>query len=173
MRIEEQERVVEKRRKEIEDNALYLHDGRLAYIDGDHYRDEQGTVLQGDDDAEARRPHQQNPHASTVKEKDENDRQYDELQKIKREVQEHRGQTAGGNGEGLSNSERAAKLQNQQDEISRAEQDFGNRRQPYRRETAGECGGGLQHGLHGRHRPRINGRDNVLMGNQRSAHSAD
>ena len=56
--IEEQQRAIEKRRKVIDDNALKLHDGRRAYADGDQYRDDQGTVLQGGDNdkGEFRRP---------------------------------------------------------------------------------------------------------------------
>src|SRR5947209_6155796 len=39
-RIEQEQFVVEKHRKEIEDNALKLRDGRRIYVDGNRYRDE-------------------------------------------------------------------------------------------------------------------------------------
>jgi len=42
------------RRKEIDDRAIKLHDGRRAYVDGDRFRDENGKILQGQDHAEAR-----------------------------------------------------------------------------------------------------------------------
>ena len=46
-RIEEQERAIAKRRQEIEDNSLKLHDGRRVYVDGNQYRDENGNILPG------------------------------------------------------------------------------------------------------------------------------
>ena len=48
VQIEISQREIEKRRKEIEDNALELRDGRHVFVDGDHYRDEQGRVLEGE-----------------------------------------------------------------------------------------------------------------------------
>lgn len=44
LQIEEREIEIGKRRKQIEDNALRLRDGRSVYVDGDRYRDEQGRV---------------------------------------------------------------------------------------------------------------------------------
>lgn len=44
-RIDEQERVLAKRRQEIEDKVIKLHDGRRVYIDGNNYRDENGRLL--------------------------------------------------------------------------------------------------------------------------------
>ena len=64
-RIEQEQIVVEKHRKEIEDNALKLHDGRRVYVDGNQYRDEQGRVLEGRDRDEAAALHNQKPNAST------------------------------------------------------------------------------------------------------------
>ncbi len=64
-RIEQQQIVVEKHRKEIEDNALKLHDGRRVYVDGNQYRDEQGRVLEGRDRDEAAALRNQKPDAST------------------------------------------------------------------------------------------------------------
>ena len=60
-RIDEQERVIVKRRQEIEDNALKLHDGRRVYVDGSNYRDENGNILQGLDRSEADALHRGNP----------------------------------------------------------------------------------------------------------------
>src|SRR5579862_4040377 len=51
-RIDEQEHVLAKRRQEIEDKALRLHDGRRVYVDGSNYRDENGNLLTGIDRAE-------------------------------------------------------------------------------------------------------------------------
>ena len=45
LRIEEEQREIDKPRKQIEDNALRLCDGRRAYVDGDRYRDGEGRAL--------------------------------------------------------------------------------------------------------------------------------
>jgi hypothetical protein len=58
LRIEEEQIWVEERRKEIDDNALRLHDGRRVYVDGNRFRDGQGRVLAGADEAEAARQHE-------------------------------------------------------------------------------------------------------------------
>jgi hypothetical protein len=84
--IEEQQRVVEKRRKEIEDNAIRLHDGRRVYVDGDHYRDGQGRFLEGRDRDEAAALHRDNPEASTWEQKQEIERRAEELQRLKDKV---------------------------------------------------------------------------------------
>jgi hypothetical protein len=85
-RIEEQQLVVEKHRKEIEDNALKLHDGRLVYLDGSHYRDEQGRVLEGRDREEADALHNQKPDASTWQDRQTTIEQADELARLKQKV---------------------------------------------------------------------------------------
>ena len=69
VQIEERQREVEQRRQEIENNAIRLHDGRRAYIDGDRYRDGEGRALAGADETEAARQHQYQPHASTWQQK--------------------------------------------------------------------------------------------------------
>lgn len=84
--IEEQERVVDKRRKEIEDNAIRLRDGRRVYVDGDRYRDEQGRVLEGGDFAEAQAQHHANPDASTWQDKQEIERRAEELRRLHEKV---------------------------------------------------------------------------------------
>src|SRR5436305_15193742 len=58
-RIEQQQIVVEKRRKEVEDNALKLHDARRVYGDGNQYRDEHARLLEGRDREEAPAPNTQ------------------------------------------------------------------------------------------------------------------
>lgn len=62
-RIDEQERVLAKRRQEIEDNALKLLDGRRVYVDGNQYRDENGNILSGNARDEAAELHRGNPQA--------------------------------------------------------------------------------------------------------------
>ena len=59
--IEQEQIAVEKHRKEIEDNALKLRDGRRVYVDGNQYRDEQGRVLEGRDRDEAAALHNSEP----------------------------------------------------------------------------------------------------------------
>ena len=94
--IDQQQRVVEKRRKEIEDNALKLHDGLRVYVDGDQYRDEQGTVLSGTDRDEAAALHSTTPDASTWRQKNEIDDRYEELKRLKQKVLDDRGQAERG-----------------------------------------------------------------------------
>src|SRR5579871_6248373 len=65
VRIEQEQIAIEKHRKEIEDNALKLRDGRRVYVDGNQYRDEQDRVLEGRDRDEAAALHNQKPNAST------------------------------------------------------------------------------------------------------------
>jgi hypothetical protein len=90
LRIGEQERQIQLRQQEIEDNAIRLNDGRLVYVDGRKYRDGQGRVLQGDDEAEARRQHQTKPNASTWPAKTETDKLWNETERIRREIEERR-----------------------------------------------------------------------------------
>src|ERR1700683_2791815 len=85
-RIEEQQIVVEKRRKEIEDNALKLHDGRRVYVDGNQFRDEQGRVLEGSDRDEAAALHSQKPNASTWQDRQKTIEEADELARLKQKV---------------------------------------------------------------------------------------
>ncbi|HXF25657.1 MAG TPA: hypothetical protein VN610_00200 [Bryobacteraceae bacterium] len=85
-RIEQEQLVVEKRRKEIEDNALKLHDGRRVYADGNQYRDEQGRVLEGRDRDEADALHSQKPNASTWQDRQKTIEEADELARLKQKV---------------------------------------------------------------------------------------
>jgi hypothetical protein len=85
-RIEQEQIAVEKHRKEIEDNALKLHDGRRVYVDGNQYRDEQGRVLEGRDRDEAAMLHNQNPHASTWQDRQKTIEEADELARLKQKV---------------------------------------------------------------------------------------
>jgi len=89
-RIEQEQLVVEKRRKEIEDNALKLHDGRRVYVDGNQYRDEQGRVLEGRDRDEADSLRSTKPDASTWRQKTEIDDRYEELKRLKQKVLDDR-----------------------------------------------------------------------------------
>jgi hypothetical protein len=81
--IEEQQHALLRRRQEIEDKALRLHDGRRIYIDGDQYRDEQGDILQGRDRDQAADQHRQCPDASTWRDKKEIDDKYAEADRLK------------------------------------------------------------------------------------------
>jgi hypothetical protein len=90
--IDGQQRVVEKRRKEIEDNAIRLHDGRCAYVDGDQYRDEQGRVLEGRDRDEAAEQHRQNPDASTWQDRQKTIDEAEKLERLKQKVLKDRGE---------------------------------------------------------------------------------
>ena len=85
-RIDEHERVIAKRRQEIEDNALKLHDGRRVYIDGNQYRDENGNILSGSARDEAAELHRGNPQASTWQEKKDIDDRYAEAERLRQKV---------------------------------------------------------------------------------------
>lgn len=85
-RIEEEEARIDERRREIDDNALRLRDGRRVYVDGDRYRDGQGTLLTGSDEAEAARQHEYRPDASTWQQKQDIDHRYAEAKKLKNEI---------------------------------------------------------------------------------------
>jgi hypothetical protein len=86
LQIEQEQARIDERRKEIEDNALRLHDGRRVYVDGDRYRDGEGRLLTGADESEAARQHEYRPDASTWAQKQDIDRRADENQKLKREI---------------------------------------------------------------------------------------
>jgi hypothetical protein len=87
--IEERQREVEKRRQEIDDNAIRLRDGRRAYVDGNVYRDGEGRVLTGADEADAARQHEYRPNASTWADRQENERQAEDLRRLKEKVVEN------------------------------------------------------------------------------------
>jgi hypothetical protein len=86
LRIDAEQAKIDERRREIEDNALRLRDGRRVYVDGNRYRDGEGRVLTGADEAEAARQHEYRPDASTWAEKQEIDRRADENQKLKDKI---------------------------------------------------------------------------------------
>ena len=97
-RIDEQERVIAKRRQEIEDNALKLHDGRRVYVDGNQYRDENGNILTGSARDEAAGLHRGNPQASTWQQKTDIDDRYAEAKRLREQVLQDR-EAAGRGGE--------------------------------------------------------------------------
>ena len=84
--IEAQQARIIERRQEIEDHALRLRDGRRVYVDGDRYRDGQGTLLTGPDEAEAARQHEYRPDASTWAQKYDIDHRFAAAEKLKNEV---------------------------------------------------------------------------------------
>lgn len=89
-RIDEQERVIAKRRQEIEDNALKLHDGRRVYVDGNQYRDENGAILSGSVRDEADELHRGNPQASTWQQKKDIDDRYAAEERLRQKVLQDR-----------------------------------------------------------------------------------
>jgi hypothetical protein len=90
LRIDEEQARIDERRKEIENNALRLRDGRRAYIDGDRFRDGEGRVLAGADEAEATRQHEYHPDASTWAEKQEIERREKDAQNLKDKIEQDR-----------------------------------------------------------------------------------
>jgi hypothetical protein len=90
LRIEEEQREIDKPRKQIEDNALRLRDGRRVYVDGDRYRDGEGRVLSGPDEAEAARQHQYQPDTSTWEQKQEIERRAADIKRLKDKILTHR-----------------------------------------------------------------------------------
>jgi hypothetical protein len=114
-RIEQQQIVVEKHRKEIEDNALKLHDGRRVYVDGNQYRDEQGRVLEGRDRDEAAALHNQKPNASTWQDRQKTIEEADELARLKQKVLDDR-----------QEAERGGDMSAANDRLSGYEKEFQN-----------------------------------------------
>src|ERR1039458_7598384 len=86
LRIEEEQREIDKPRKQIEDNALRLRDGRRVYVDGGRKRDGEGRVLTGPDEAEAARQHQYQPDASTWEQKQEIERRAADIKRLKDKI---------------------------------------------------------------------------------------
>ena len=129
-RIEQEQLIVEKHRKEIEDNALKLRDGRRVYVDGSQYRDEQGRVLEGRDRDEAAALHSQKPDASTWQQKQEIDRRYDELDRLKQKVLQDRQDTERGGDINTANGKLSADEQEFAEKVeARAQQapaDYGS-----------------------------------------------
>jgi hypothetical protein len=107
LQIEERQIEIAKREQEIENNALRLRDGRRVYVDGDRYRDGEGRVLAGPDEAEAARQRQYQPHASTWQQKDDADREAQELLRLKEKILQEpsRAEGAAGNGRDLRDAE--------------------------------------------------------------------
>jgi hypothetical protein len=86
LRIEEEQARIDERRREIDDHALRLRDGRRVYVDGDRYRDGEGRVLTGADEVEAARQHEYRPDASTWQQKKDIDDRYAEAGKLKDKI---------------------------------------------------------------------------------------
>jgi hypothetical protein len=84
--IEQRQIELAEHRQEIGDNALRLRDGGRVFVDGDRYRDEQGRVLNGADEAEAARAHGHQSYASTWFQKQEADRKIEEVQDLKDKI---------------------------------------------------------------------------------------
>jgi hypothetical protein len=127
-RIEQEEFVVEKHRKEIEDNALKLHDGRRVYVDGNQYRDEQGRVLEGRDRDEAAALNNQKPNASTWQERQKTIEEADELARLKQKVLNDRQEAERGGGVSAAN-----------ERLSGYEQEFQNNLKTTRTEIAAKA----------------------------------
>lgn len=115
-RIEQCQVEIEKRRQQIEDNALRLRDGRRIYVDGDHYRDAEGRVLTGADEAEAARQHEYQPHASTWEQKQQIDRKAEEARILKEKILKDRE-------EGVSPEEAEKRLKGQEREFAQQAQE--------------------------------------------------
>ena len=127
-RIEQGQLVVEKHRKEIEDNALKLRDGRRVYVDGNQYRDEQGRVLTGTDRDEAAALHNQNPNASTWQDRQKTIEEADELARLKQKVLNDR-----------QEAERGGDVSAATDRLSGYEQEFQNDLETTRTEIAAKA----------------------------------
>jgi hypothetical protein len=125
-RIDEQELIDRKHLKETEDNALKLHDGRRAYVDGDNFRDDQGRQLTGADADEARRLHGQNPNASTWQDRQRDQDRIDEDERQRQRILDQRAQreTDSANAQNLSPDELARKRGEAEHAISSEEKEF-------------------------------------------------
>jgi hypothetical protein len=86
-RITQEQQYIEQQRRQIDENAIRLDDGRRAYVDGDRYRDAQGTILKGRDHDEAEGRHRDRPQASTWKDKQEIEARARDEQALKDKVE--------------------------------------------------------------------------------------
>jgi hypothetical protein len=127
-RIEQEQLAVEKHRKEIEDNALKLHDGRRVYVDGSQYRDEQGRVLDGRDREEAAALHNQKPNASTWQDRQKTIEEADELARLKQKVLDDR-----------QEAERGGDVSAANERLSGYEKEFQNNLETTRTEIAAKA----------------------------------
>jgi hypothetical protein len=116
LQIEERQIEIEKHRKEIEDNALRLRDGRRIYVDGDRYRDGEGRVLTGADEADAARQHEYHANASTWQQKTEADRDAEELRRLREKILKDRE-------DGIAPDEAAHRLTGYEKEFNEKAQD--------------------------------------------------
>jgi hypothetical protein len=123
-RIDAEERRLEKQRKEIEDNAIRLTDGRRVYVDGQTYRDEQGREVLGVDRDEAAEQHREKPQASTWDQWSNTHEQLEEEARIKREIEARRAQRE--TGDKLGEDERQERVKEEQTAIGRYEQQQDN-----------------------------------------------
>jgi len=98
LRIEKEQARSETRRREVDDNARRLRDGRRVYVDGDRYRDGEGRVLTGADEAEAAQQHEYRPGASTWADKQNADHQAAQAEQLRQKVPQ--GQAGSGEGRG-------------------------------------------------------------------------
>jgi hypothetical protein len=86
-RITQEQQYIEQRCRQIDEGAIRLDDGRRAYVDGDRYRDAQGTILKGRDHDEAEGRHRDRPQASTWKDKQEIEARARDEQALKDKVE--------------------------------------------------------------------------------------
>jgi hypothetical protein len=139
--IEVRQREIEKRRDEIEDNALSLH-GHRVYVDGDHYRNEQGRVLEGRDHDEATALHRAKPDASTWEEKQDIERRADDAKRLKENVNREL-QEAEKSGQGLSADEQGRQRREAEQRITGYEKEFNDKVETTRSSAAAKAQGDL------------------------------
>jgi hypothetical protein len=133
--IEIQQQEIDRQRKQIEDRAIRLSDGRRVYVDGDRYRDEQGRLLEGADEGEARERHREKPGASTWREWTRIQEQQDELERLRERVRQER-QHAERSGEGLSAGEMGRRRNEAEQRLTGYEQELNLQRETARAELA-------------------------------------
>jgi hypothetical protein len=128
VRIDEQERALVKRRQEVEDKAIKLHDGRRVYVDGNQYRDQNGNILQGSARDEADTLHRGNPQASTWQEKKDIDDRYAEAKRLRQKVLQ-----------GRDAAERGGDISAANDKLTAEEKEFQNSLETTRTEIAAKA----------------------------------
>jgi hypothetical protein len=133
--IEIQQQEIDKQRREIEDRAIKLRDGRRVYVDGDRYRDEHGRLLEGADADEARERHGENPGASTWDERRRIQELDDELERLRQKVLREQ-QEAERSGQGLSTEEMDRRRKEAEQRMTGYEQELNAQRQTARAELA-------------------------------------
>ncbi len=123
--LDVEERKDKKRLAEIDSRALKLSGGRLAYVGANGtYVDQNGQVLRGNDEAEAKAQKLLHPDAATWAEHSAAETQLDEAKQMRREIENMRAQEQQEDRNGVSAEQMASNVSTRGAAVSRYETEF-------------------------------------------------